>query len=108
MFRRGKLFRKMMLWVKTLDTITRQWILISRRGVFAVKPCLVPIFGVTRQASIGEDSTSSSLNRYTTEFQAGSARNLVLAVQIKIFPKEFDAWLLLKVYFAEDLKVADV
>ena len=96
-----------MFWVHALNTITRQWILISLRGIFAVKPCLVPIFGVTQQATIGEDSTSSSLNRDTTEFQVGSIRKLILAVQVKIFPEEFNTGFLLKVYFTEDFKITD-
>ena len=108
MFSSGKLFRKMMLWVKALHTITRQWILVSRRGIFAVKPCLVPIFGVTRQAGIGEHIISSLFNQEPAKFQAGSIRELILVVQIEVLPKQFNVGLLFKVYFAENLKIADV
>ena len=86
-----------MLWVQALDMVTWQWILVSRRGIFAVKPRLIPILRVTRQACIREDGISSTLNRYSAKFQAGPVRELILAVQVKIFPKEVDAGLLLKV-----------
>ena len=97
-----------MLRVKTFRAITRQWILVSRRGIFAIKPCTIPIFWVTRQASIGEDGVSSALNRNSAKSQARVIRELILAVQIKEFSEKFNAGLLLKVYFAEDLKVADI
>ena len=90
------------------STITWQWIFISRRGIFAIKPRLVPILGVTWQADKREDSISSALNRDPAKFQAGPVRELILAVQIKIFSKEIDVGLLLKVYFAENLKIANV
>ena len=63
---------------------------------------------MTRQFSIRKKAISPPLNRDAAKFQVGPIRELILAVQIKIFPKEVDAWLLLKVYFTEDLKVADV
>ena len=97
-----------MLWVKTFRAIARQWILVRRRSIFAVKPCLIPIFWMTRQASIREDGVSSALNRNSAKFQARAVRELSLAVQIKIFSEEIDAGLLLKVYFIEDLKIADI
>ena len=98
----------MMIGVKTKGTKVGQRILVSRGGIFAIKPRLVPILGVAWQAGIREDSVSSALNRDSTKFQARAVREFILVVQIKIFPKEVDAGLLLKVYFAEDLEVADI
>ena len=63
---------------------------------------------MTRQAGIREDGVSFALNRDSAKFQAGPIRLLSLAVQIKIFSKDIDDGLLLKVYFAEDLKIADI
>ena len=94
-----------MLWVQVPNAVTRQWILVSRRSIFAIKPCLIPIFWVTRQACIREDGISSALYRDSAEFQVVPVREFILAVQIKIFPKKVDDGLLLKVYFTEDLEV---
>ena len=85
-----------------------QSILVSRRGILAIKPRLVPILGVTRQASIREDGVSSSLDGDSAKFQDGPVCILVWAVQIGKLLEEFDTGLHLKVYFTEDLKVANV
>ena len=63
---------------------------------------------MTRQACIREDGISSTLNRNSAKFQARAVRELILAVQIKVFSEKLNTGLLLKVYFAEDLKVADI
>ena len=85
-----------------------QGIFISRRSIFAIEPGLIPILGMTWKLSIRENSISSPLNRDPSKFLAGPVSEFILAVQIKILSEEFNTGFFLKVYFTEDLEIADI
>jgi hypothetical protein len=70
-----------------------------------IEPRAVPIFGVTRQYSCRKNDISSPLNGNSTKLETRSIGHLSLAVVIEILSEQINLRLLLKVHFAEDLKV---
>ena len=95
-----------MIWLQTQGTKAGQRALVSRRSILAVEPRLVLVLWMAWWLSIREEAISSSLNGYSTKFQARPVGALVLAVQIKELSEEQQAGLLSKVDFAEHLEVA--
>ena len=88
--------------------VTRQRVLVFRGGIFTVEPSLVPLFGVTVQLCMREFNLFLFLNRNATKFSVGSVYKFRVPVQMKKIPEEFNTRFLLKVYFIEDLKIADI
>ena len=60
------------------------------------------------QSYLREDGISSALNWNPAKFQAGPIYELILAVQVEVFPEKLNTKLFLKVYLTKDLEVTDV
>ena len=63
-----------------LRTKARQGILTSRGGVFAIEPCLIPLFGVAMQFGVRVCDLFPFLNLHTTQFRIGTVSKLSAAV----------------------------
>ena len=97
-----------MIGVRTKGAKASQRVLISRRGILAVEPCHVPIFGMAWRVSIGKDHIPAALDRNSTKFQALAASTFRLAVQVEQFSEEQQVGFFTKINFAEHLEVADI
>ena len=91
---------------KTVRAVTWQRIFISWRCVFAIKPSLVALFGVTVEFGMREGDFFPFLNRHSAKFSIGAVRKFSSAVQVEEVPEEFNSRFFLKVNFTEHLKVA--
>ena len=60
------------------------------------------------QDYLREDGISSALNWNPAKFQAGTIGVLFLAVQVEVFPEEFNGRFFLKVNFAKNLEFTNI
>ena len=88
--------------------VTRQRIFITRSGVPAVEPCLIPILGVAVMFGMRKIYFFPFLNRYTAKYSIGAITKFCTAVQMEEISEKFNCWLLLQIDFTEDLKVANI
>ena len=65
---------------KAFRAVTRQGVFVRWRGIHAVKPSLVPLFGVTVEFGMGEGDFLPFLNRHSAQFRIGSIRELCAIV----------------------------
>ena len=65
---------------KMVRAVTRQRIFISWRCVFAIKPSLVPLFGVTVKLGVREADILPLLNRHSAELSIRSICELCATV----------------------------
>ena len=61
---------------KAFRAVTRQGVFIRWRCILAVKPGLVPLFGVTVELGMRESGFFPFLNRHSAQFRIGSIREL--------------------------------
>ena len=69
--------------------VNRQGVFVRWRGIHAVKPSLVPLFGVTVEFGIREGDFLPFLNRHSAQFRIGSIGELYAMVQVKEIPEKF-------------------
>ena len=93
---------------KAFRAVTRQGVFIRWRCIDAIKPSLVPLFGVTVEFGMREGDFLPFLNRHPAQFRIGSIRELCVMVEVKEIPKQFDGRFLLQINLTKDLEVADV
>ena len=97
-----------MLWIESLVTKAGHGILIGRRCILAVEPGLIPILRMAWKFGIRKDGVTASLNQDPSELLTGPISEFILAIQVKLLSKKLNTWFLLKIYFTEDLEIADV
>ena len=90
---------------KTVWAVTRQRVFISLRCVFAIKPSLVPLLGVTVKLGVGEADIFPLLNCHSTQFSIGPICKLSTAVQVEKVSEQLNGGLFLKIDLTKTWKL---
>ena len=93
---------------KPVRTVTPQRIFISWRRIFAIKPSLIPVLGVTMKLGMREADIFPLLDCHPAKLSIGSVCKFCTAIQIEEIPKQLNCGLLLQISLAKYLPIANI